>query len=151
MAKVFSILLILLYSVSSTGATIYLHYCCGTPQKIVLKDEAMISNHDECPLCEHHLTENEQGHCCDDDGSDTDGTPSHSHCQNAKIEAKKITEEHLLGTDKKLPKVYPLELFVFTLVHVIDLPSGTQPSMAIGNGPPDTSIPLFIQFSTYRI
>lgn len=144
MAKVFVILLAFIYALSATGATVHLHYCCGEPQKLIAHADDK-TGHEDCPLC--------QTGCGDaaDNGCDTNKA-GHGHCQNLKVEAKKTTEEHLPSADKKLAKIYPLELLVFTLAYVIDLPLDTHSTIRTADGaPPNVTVPLFIQHCTYRI
>ncbi|WP_143072813.1 hypothetical protein [Parapedobacter indicus] len=155
MAKVFVILLTFIYTCSATGATVHLHYCCGELQKFIMEYAPEEPNPDDCPLClTHHEKEKEAITCCTDDSNDscTINQAGHGHCQNVKIEAKKTTEEHLPSAYKKLTKIYPLELLVFTLAYVIDLPLNIHDAArAVNHGPPDALIPLFIQHCTYRI
>lgn len=153
-SKVFVIWLAFIYALSATGATVHLHYCCGEPQKLVSQHDDEKSTHESCPLCLPHQ-ENEKdtagcgGHS--ENGCETNQA-GHGHCQNVKVEAKKITEEHLPGGAKKLAKIYPLELLVFTLTYAIDLPSDIHHStQTVNDSPPNVAVPLFIQHCTYRI
>lgn len=137
----------------------HLHYCCGEPQRLAMEHEK--PGHEDCPLClTHHGSEKKDTICCTDgSNSDDDSNAScdtdragYAHCQNVKVEAKKTTEEHLPSVDKKLAKIYPLELLVFTLAYVIDLPLNIRHAVQTADdGPPNTAVPLFIQHCTYRI
>lgn len=152
-AKVFVILLTIIYACSVTGATVHLHYCCGELQKLMTHADDK-ANHEDCSLCRtHHEKEQEKGKgCCTDDRCGSAEDAAHGHCQNVKVEAKKTTEEHLPSADKKLAKIYPLELLVFTLAYVIDLPLDTHSTVRTADGaPPNVTVPLFIQHCTYRI
>jgi len=55
--KLIIVLLIAVYGVSSSGMTVYVHYCCGKLDKIDLSD----SNNKKCPL---HFEASTKG-CCD--------------------------------------------------------------------------------------
>jgi len=154
-AKVFVLLLTFIYAFSATGATVHLHYCCGEPQKLVTQYAHEAPDPDDCSLClTHHEKKNEDIACCIDTnnkGCEVNQS-EHGHCQNIKVEAKKTTEEHLPSADKKLAKVYPLELLVFALAHVINPQLDTFHAIQMADGgPPNTTIPLFIQHCTYRI
>lgn len=156
MAKVFTILLIWIYALSATGATVHLHYCCGKLQKLALLDEQK-PGHDDCPLClKHHAAEGKPAQqpsktCCTENSCVIDDAPKGS-CQNVKVDAKKTTTDHLTNADKKSPKIQPLELLVFTLIHVLDLPLDTHAlTPSATDSPPDETTPLFIQHCTYLI
>ncbi|SEF42285.1 hypothetical protein [Sphingobacterium lactis] len=75
MRKIVAICLLLIYSVCSTGATIYMHHC-GKSTSISVLDVNKVS-HDSCPLCsalhdEHEHTDNDISHefCATDDCKD---------------------------------------------------------------------------------
>ncbi len=149
MAKICIILLTLVYAFSATGATVHLHYCCGSPQKIVTQAHVN-KNHDSCALCTKHDDKNEDAACCNKDRCEQD-SGTHRGCQDIKVEAKKTTEEHLVG-DKNFTKIHPVELLVFLLVNFIDQPIDNHSAFYLRNtGPPLATIPLFIQHCTYRI
>ncbi|WP_079716789.1 hypothetical protein [Parapedobacter luteus] len=152
MAKVLVILLTCIYAFSATGATVHLHYCCGELQKLAIQHEQEKPEHQDCPLCLTHDEKKEaDAACCGDDSCDNDPA-AHPHCQHVKVEAKKTTEEHLPGGDKNVLKIHPLELLVFTLVHINDLPPEFHHSVrTIDEAPPHVTVPLFIQHCTYRI
>ena|SRR5215216_1732323 len=57
MKKVFVILLMLVYAVSSSGATLHIHYCCGKIDKIDFKARKK----DHCPS-DNKIS---QKNCCD--------------------------------------------------------------------------------------
>lgn len=150
MARIFSILLILVYAFSATGATVHLHYCCGKLQKLAVHDE---EKHDDanCPLCLKKTAKKKRAPCCTNDHCGKDQS-ARGHCHSVKIEAKKTTEAHLAGSGKNLAKIYPLELLVFTFAHLIGLPSDVRYTVQTADGgPPDIPVPLFIQHCTYRI
>ncbi len=58
MKKVLAILLMLVYGVSSSGATLYVHYCCGKIDKV----DFDVSKKDNCPFANKISQKN----CCDD-------------------------------------------------------------------------------------
>ncbi len=151
MVRFFAILLMSVYAFSATGATVYLHYCCGAPQKIVLQHDHH-DDHADCALCVKHHSNEQQG-CCTSDSCDHDSTASDHQCQNLKVELKKTTEEHTINIDNKIfPKIFPVELMVFTL---IDLLGPLVDSHALHDIPQHTlshsSVPIFIRHCTYRI
>ncbi|MGK6352127.1 hypothetical protein [Parapedobacter sp. DT-150] len=150
MARILSILLIFIYSFSATGATVHLHYCCGKLQHPASHAEKQDPG--DCPLCLKHDEKQKDNRTCGDDNScKTDGT-THGHCKNIKLEAKKTTEEHLPSGHQTAAKIYPLELLVITLAHLIPAPLdiGHAPHL-VATGLQEASIPLFIQHCTYRI
>lgn len=155
MVRYLVILLTLMYGFSATGATVYLHYCCGTPQKIAATPYEK-TDHDDCPLCTKHDDHHEPpttSDCCDKTSCDVD-SPSLGGCKNLKIEAKKTTEEHIASGQKiVIPKLYPLELAVFTAIHFLDSTVISIRSLApVPDADiPLAAVPLFIQHCTYRI
>ena len=150
MAKIFTIWLVLIYAFSATGATVHLHYCCGKLQELAVQDQKSPSR-DDCPMClKHHEnnthTDHHSGESCNIDQQ------SPGHCQDVKVDAKKITEEHLRSTDKNPVKIFPLESLVFTLVSFIDFPLDGRHTIQTTDDPLLVgAIPLFIQHCTYRI
>lgn len=152
MARVFTILLTLVYAFSATGATVHLHYCCGTtPQKIVVQDSEHF-DHADCPLCIKHHNSEKEG-CCTADSCDYDTTTTDHKCQNVKVELKKTTEEHITSIDKNnLSKVYPLELLVFTIIDWVGPTIAEHQSIDIDHPTlSQSAVPLFIRHCTYRI
>ena len=58
MRQIVAILLLMIYSVCSTGATIYMHQC-GKNTIISVLDEQLTS-HDNCPMCTDHQRTHEE-------------------------------------------------------------------------------------------
>jgi hypothetical protein len=153
-AKIFVILLTFIYTLSATGASVHLHYCCGEIQKLAMQQAPEKPAHSDCSFCvTEHKQEKDNPTCCTDDRDDgcTNNLAKSGHCQDVKVEAKKTTEEHLPTADKKSTKIYPLELLVFTLAYMADLPLDTPVIQTSDAGPPNVAVPLFIQHCTYRI
>ncbi len=156
MARIFTILLIWVYALSATGATVHLHYCCGKLQKLALQDEKK-PGHDDCPLClKQHAdkkkqTQQTEKSCCTDDSCEV-GETAKGGCQNLKVDAKKTTADHLTGADKKTPKIQPMELLVFTVIHLMDLQTQAHALAPIAtDSPPGEITPLFIKHCSYLI
>ena len=151
MVRFFAILLTLVYAFSATGATVHLHYCCGAPQKIVMQENGY-SDHADCPLCIKHHDSEKEG-CCTTDSCDYDTATTDHKCQNVKVELKKTTEEHITSMDKNnLPKVYPLELLVFTIIDLVGPTIAEHASFGIDYPTlSQSTVPLFIRHCTYRI
>mgnify|MGYP001361002400 CR=1 FL=1 len=152
MVRIASILLIIIYGFSATGATVHLHYCCGTAQNLVVQLEKD-ADHLDCPLCLSHETETPAGTDSTDCCSDKDcGDHVPGHCHDIKVETGKTAEKHLPGGDGNLVKIYPLELLVFTLSYLAVFPEDVQSverqAMA---SPPRAIVPLFIKHCTYLI
>ncbi|MVZ64996.1 hypothetical protein GQF61_03975 [Sphingobacterium sp. DK4209] len=85
MRKIVAILLLTIYSVCSTGATIYMHHC-GKRTLISVLDEEKVS-HDQCPLCtEHHHNQEhseQNASCCE----------NKDMCQDVQLELKNDTDQ----------------------------------------------------------
>jgi len=85
MRQIVAILLLMIYSVCSTGATIYLHQC-GKNTAISVLDDQLVS-HENCPMCTDHQRtqqEKEQHHsACEDQNS----------CNDVQIELKNDIEQ----------------------------------------------------------
>jgi len=152
MARVSTILLMLVYAFTATGGAVHLHYCCGKLQKFAVEQEKSPGT-DSCPLC---LTHNEKkkekaGDCCGEDPCG-DHHGIHSSCQHVTIDAQETTGDHLPSSDKNPVKIYPLQLLAFAVAYFNTLPTDTlQVPQFVGNAPPGATIPLFIQHCTYRI
>lgn len=84
MRKIVAILLLMIYSVCSTGATIYMHQC-GKNTAISLLEDQLIS-HDNCPMCTEHQTthqeEKQHSPCLDQD-----------NCNDVQLEFKNDSEQ----------------------------------------------------------
>ncbi len=154
MVRMCTILLCFLYTFSATGATAYLHYCCGETAQLVFTDESETS--DDCPLCVAH-SKQEKDCCTEDIPTDTAnschvGDDMPGHCQDVKVEAKRTTADHLPGGEKNIAKIYPLELLAFTLAGLVEVPARSlDTSQTVADAPPRATIPLFIQHCIYRI
>lgn len=151
MTRFSAILLLLTYSFSVTGASVYLHYCCGKTPYVVAHEDVQ-TNLDDCSLCvTHHEPVKTEDNQIDQGCHQT--TATNDPCYSVKVELKKTTEEHLASSDKNnIPKIYPLELVVFSLIGTIDF-AAKQPVAFANNGraAPPLSVPLFIQHCTYLI
>lgn len=158
MVRVLSIWLMLIYAFSATGATVHLHYCCGKLQHLTMENEQTADpDPDECSLClNHHENKNqhegkEQSDCASQQHCAAD-MPSQNHCQDIQVDAQKTTADHLPSSDKNLLKIQSLELLVFTLVYIVDVPLDSHRVAQTANAPPlAATTPLFIQHCTYRI
>ncbi|WP_090974846.1 hypothetical protein [Parapedobacter composti] len=150
MAKIFSILLTIVYGLSATGASVHLHYCCGKAQQLVIQLQHEAGHHD-CPLCtEHQQPVEATAGCCDEQSC---GDAEHDgHCQDVKVEAATTTKEHLPSNDKNLFSIYPAELLVFTLIRFANQPLAIHqaPKTTANVGSPP-AVPLFIRHCTYLI
>jgi len=83
MRKIVAIILLMIYSVCSTGATIYLHHC-GKHTSYSIDQYSKVS-HDNCPNClkEHDNKEHtEDNSCCKDD-----------QCKDRQIDLKSDSEQ----------------------------------------------------------
>src|SRR5690606_29940936 len=85
MRKIVAILLLTIYSVCSTGATVYMHHC-GKRTLISVLDEEKVS-HDRCPMCvEHHHNQQHSdpnANCCKDKDM----------CKDVQLELKSESEQ----------------------------------------------------------
>jgi len=85
MRQIVAILLLMIYSVCSTGATIYMHQC-GKSTSISVLEEVLVS-HDNCPMCidhqmSHHENDQQDFPCEDQD-----------NCKDVQIELKSDIEQ----------------------------------------------------------
>lgn len=151
MIRLSAILLLFVYAFSATGASVYLHYCCGEARYMAIQED-IPTNADDCPLCVTH----HEPPKTEDRGVDPgchQPTTTNDQCYSVKVELKKTTEEHLASSDKNnLPKTYPLELIAFSLIGIADFP-WSQPVVHLHDEqvahPP--GVPLFVQYCTYLI
>lgn len=142
MKRSYVILLLFIYCLSATGATFYLHYCCGKMDDIsfVQKTDENSSCPASCPMSQKSASEKpekkEMPGCCDEQ----------------KVEAEKTTGHHVLTTLNAGPDLLPAILLV--LQYQLGLYGAVPGQSAIS---PDTSPPdvrqssLYVLNCTYRI
>jgi len=126
MKKLFAVLLMLVYGVTSFGMTLHLHYCCGKVDKISLSYKGVTNGTSETFI-------HSKG-CCD------------SKEYELKIKAD---QEAGPGQIILLPH-HPVIAFAAYTFHLPDFQK--IPVNFLSTGPPVISrIPLFIQYCIYRI
>jgi hypothetical protein len=86
MKKIVAICLLLIYSVCSTGASIYMHHC-GKSTLFSVLEEAKVS-HDSCPMCVDMHKDHDHK---DDQTSKSDCEDSHS-CQDSQVDLELSSE-----------------------------------------------------------
>lgn len=152
MIRALVLLLNLLYAFSATGAIVYLHYCCGEPQRLAMEQLAPTEKED-CPMCITHdkpATDTDDArHGCEEEHAGN----THDGCYDVKVALKKTTEEHVASVEKSVFKICPLDLVVFSLIGIAPTPDNLITTAVVNNhslSPPAT-VPLFIQHCTYRI
>lgn len=105
-------ILLFFYTVTCSGATVYMHFCHGTPV-LSIQEQESIAAHKQCPMCaEHpgHATESHENHNCDTTGQ-------HDCCKDVKIELKKLKAENsatalsFLNFSPAITSVYWVSLF----------------------------------------
>lgn len=121
-------MLTLIYAVSSPGATLYMHICCGKFNGIDLNN----SKDQHCPLSEKSF----QKGCCD----------------NKQVELK-IKSEYKAETEAKF-LFKDITAYISLIYSVVETPLfiSNKPLHFSGVSPPlSTSVPLYIFNCVYRI
>ena len=125
MKKLFALLLILAYGVSSFGMTLHMHYCCGKLDKISLSSKVSAGSKFETSV---------QGKSC---------------CGDKEYQLKIKVDQEAGSKQVSSYSIAPVVLFPAYGSNVLyfqkttaDLPS---------TGPPLSQVPLFIKYCIYRI
>lgn len=134
MKKGLVFILVLIYGLSASGATVYLHYCCGKVDKITLLEP----DKPLCPLHKEVMVKKQSQDCCKD--------------QQVKIEKKAdqytYTDGHVL-----LSKIFPA--VTLTCYSTACDPSVPVMEIAVAgadSSPPDAGmIPIYLLNRTYLI
>lgn len=128
MKKIVVILLMLIYGVSSPGATLYVHYCCGKIDKIDFTG----SKKENCPF-QNKIS---QKGCCD----------------NKEVELK-IKSDYKAETEvKAFFKVYDVTINSFAAVYSLNAVNSKRSLYFTNVSPPlSASIPLYISNCIFRI
>jgi|SRR5690606_1926501 len=151
MGRILTILLTLVYAFSATGASVYLHYCCGEPQQISMQKS--IAGDEACPLCPMRQEPKKTDRHHVPVAADCDQTTGYGECNSVKVELKTTSEKHLLSSEScKLTKIYPTSLVAFSIIGLLDTADDYDPlHFEIVGSPPPPAVPLFVQHCTYRI
>lgn len=145
--KLTAFVILSVYALSSSGTSLYLHYCCGMPYVMAVNEKP--DAYDPCSSCseaEHH-----DGPECEDDTCEL-GTVHHG-CKDVYWDTVDVTNEHITYGDKGThfvaqPAVISLPWSVNVSPFVAD---GAVTSFADNSPPPVSNTPLFIFHCTYRI
>ncbi len=147
MRKLVSIVLLLVYALSSSGISLYVHYCCGLPHGLAINDHP--ESHDPCSLC---TESNHHGDAsCEDEVCEL-GVIHHG-CQDVRLDTVDATTEHITYADKSATSIaQPVEIALLWNVDmnpfVVD---GLVFAFADSSPPLTSSVPIFIFNCTYRI
>lgn len=137
-------MLLMIYSVCSTGATIYMHHC-GKRTLISLMDEAEVT-HQQCPFCvEHHHNQDHSesdGSCCSDNDM----------CKDVQVELKNDTEQQQ-SSYQQLFHFYPAIVVLPWISPFIAQWLEESKSQQIQATPPQWAYenPVYILNCTFRI
>lgn len=130
MKKVFALILMLIYGVTSFGMTLHIHYCCGKPDKISLSSKISKTCKFETP-----------GHNTVD---------SKSCCDNKTYEFKIKADQETISQQIPSFELQPVNTFSGYSSRLLYLQK--VPVNFLSAGPPFLSfIPLFITNCVYRI
>ncbi len=139
MKRLYVILLLSIYCLSATGATFYLHYCCGEVEDIsfIQKEEEDASCQDSCPMSQKFAPEEKEIPGC---------------CDEKKVEAAKTTGHHVVNTLYTTSDLMPA-IFLVLQYHVGVFTDVTgRPAFSPDTSPPDVrQSPLYLLNCTYRI
>ena len=128
MKKIFAILLMLVYGLSSTGATVHLHYCCGKLDDISFSQKAKKScTTTKAAVCKKN--------CCD----------------NKHIELKLKADQEPAA--KWVQSFKLLQAPAIPAVSDVTFINRQQPVNEYATGPPLllSTVPIFIQYGVFRI
>lgn len=147
MRKLMAIVILLVYALSSSGTSLYLHYCCGMPHVMAINEQP--EAHDPCAMCseaEHH-----DGSDCDDESCDLAAV--HHGCQDVYWDTVDATNEHITYADKGTQSIaQPAEISLLWSIDVAPFVADGSVTCFADSSPPEVSgIPLFIFHCTYRI
>ena len=128
MKKIAVILLMLVYGVSSPGATLYIHYCCGKVDKVAFIDK----KNTNCPFANRIS----QKGCC----------------VNKEVELKIKSAYKAETAVKTVFKSRDLNVNSFSTVSSLDLPYSKRLLHFSDTSPPfSASVPIYIFDCVYRI
>ncbi len=144
--KLIVLVILSVYALSSSGTSLYLHYCCGMPYVMAINEKP--EAYDPCLFCtesEHH-----DGPECDDD---TCELMVHHGCKDVYWDTVDVTNEHITYGDKGTHfVVQPAEISLPWSVNVSAFVADGSVTYFADSSPPRVSnTPLFIFHCTYRI
>lgn len=147
MRKLMTIAILLMYALSSSGTSLYLHFCCGFPHVLAINDQP--NAHDPCSMCD------ESGHhadaACAEDVCELGVI--HQGCQDVYVDTIDVTTDHIIHGDKNSQQVaQPVEIMLPWTSDVAAFVTERRITSFADSSPPATSaVPLFIYHCTYRI
>lgn len=144
--KVMALVILSVYALSSSGTSLYLHYCCGTPHVMAINEKP--ETYDPCcSEAEHH-----EGAAGDADTCEA-GTVDDHGCKDVYWDTVDATHEHITYGDRgthffSAPAEISLPFSVTVSPFVTD---GVLTFYADSSPPAVSETPLFILHCTYRI
>lgn len=126
MKKLLIIMLVLVYGLSASGATIHLHYCCGALENVSFTTE----HNPNCPQ-----KDGDWKGCCD----------------SKKLDLKIDTDQNLVA--QWAANFFPLDLAVATTEYRFPAITFNPAFETFPTGPPlaQSSVPLFLRNRVFRI
>lgn len=147
MRKLVTIAILLMYTLSSSGTSLYLHLCCGLPHVLAVNEQ--LEDNDPCSFCEE--TDHHREADCEDDMCELGA--NHHGCQDVYVNTVDVTAEHITHIDKfGQPLAPPVAIALPWSERVSPFVAERLVFSFTDSSPPGVlSTPLFIFHCTYLI
>lgn len=171
MRKFWAILVLLVYTLSATGTSVSMHFCCGKIGQLIINNEA--NDQEVCPLClkSGHkkestpfagLANDRDCKLCNRDGKSMehdcgDGFCDHVNgetgCKNVAVDTKDATNPHIAKYEhQEAATPFPAEAIIYWIQDLSLLPVIENKRIFTNASPPIVSkAPIFVIHCTYLI
>lgn len=143
-------MLLMIYALTSTGATVYYHEC-GQRSQISLSDEN--TTHSTCRFCSEKEQKHEKDHHCHEHSHESCGIVGDC-CKDVQIELKN-SEEQLTSTNllKDMSTYAPVEIILYWIVLYpwIETIYTDKALYVVDSAPPSTSTDTYLVNCNFRI